>query len=740
MPTRVILTAAGFLLAAGLAIAIALNNASPKPGTPPQSIQPAANPSPSPALATPPLHAAAPNVGPPVLAQQPAPTRRPPNADPTIVLKAMELVEQNQIVEALQKLDIALELLPESPSRHTAALLKHQLTGAFMKRQSPWHDRDVGNVVVLVDNELDFVHAVEAWTDDLFWPVLIDDGYLAPLFIQSFQPKHVVRWSSPPTDQPPTVRDELTRVRQPHNNKTAQRTGEATPPGIVVIDPDAHLRCAGLALALGRGQPAMFLTGVQNIAKRVNEHDVSAINVPILTNMTKLRLLLKDQWCGITLAGQFPYQLEPEAIVQARREGRSKKGLVLAVDDTLGRIQDGTRLAVVGRLLGPSHQAVYQAMASLFLQPSTVLMFDSYSFKSGNIWQQYAFYNAHQAFEPRYDVTLLAKGALHATEFSRFTQPQLRHDMVWMNSAGGNRKFWIHGKQHGATEDIPIGRAAAFYVVHSFSAEKPWEVWTIAGRALAGGAYWYYGSSDEPQLTGFARPAGVAQKALAGTPLAFAARHLPLHQRGRPWKLAVIGDPLFTLRRAPAPRVEAIPLHDTIPITNDFLATAIAEGQADLRTILKDIAILRASPNNKITLAMAAATANSILGEPDKMRADDVIRAVWLLHQAHRSERLATAPYHMTSRHKLAEQLVAAHRRSDFEKQIDNGNLDTARAILSNMLYAIMDTNQLVTDLRRWLAAMSRANRADEALGWLRRRQDAKPSSFAAGALKTVLQ
>ena len=718
----------------------------PAPSPPVKSPTPPPPVRPPPAASVPSAPVPSPVIE-PTDAQRPTapPVRRVPlnSRGPQMVSEAYAIVEQGDVAGAMVRLDEALKTLPPGQMRQVASLLKSHLSGAFMKRQAFWHDRTVVDMVVLVDNEADLVRAIEQWDDQRFWPVLIDDGWLSTLFIEAFAPRQVVRWASPQREPAngPDVAALVTASTQRHHESMVRRRATDAPPGLVVMDPEGPNRCGGLALAMGRGQPVMVLRGVARLTDRVTDVQVRAINTPILEAMARLHLMDTEQWCGLTLAGVYPYQYEPQQYIDARQQGRSKQSMVLSVDDSLARLPDTTRVAVVGRLFGPPAQSVYQAMASLFLQPRSALMLDGYSHKYDQGWARYAYGAAAMALRSRYEVLLLAKDATPVAEFSQHSQPVLAHDMVWINSSGGPKRFAIMGEQRGTTLDIPIGRPAAFYVVHSFSASRPWDVDTLAGRAVAGGAYWYYGSSEEPTLTGFARPNGVVHKALAGTPLAFGARHLSIHPRSRPWKLVLLGDPLFTLRRTPAPRVEAIALPNATPVTRASLAVMISSGAGDMRAILRDLVVVRAMPGGEaVTLQMAAATAERLLDNPDPMTSADVIRAAWLMHLDRRSTGLAAAPYPVTRRHELAERLAALHRRSVFEGQMNAEQLDDARATLANLLNAGTHGDELVIDLRRWLAAMIRHERDTEALRWLRDQQKRYRKGRAGAALRTVLQ
>ena len=63
---------------------------------------------------------------------------------------------------------------------------------------------------------------------------------------------------------------------------------------------------------------------------------------------------------------------------------------------------------------------------------------------------------------------------------------------------------------------------AVVAMVHSFSAEYPYNPGTLAGRWLANGAYLYFGAMEEPYLQAFRPPALVAGLMMEHLPLAAA--------------------------------------------------------------------------------------------------------------------------------------------------------------------------------------------------------------------------
>jgi hypothetical protein len=134
-----------------------------------------------------------------------------------------------------------------------------------------------------------------------------------------------------------------------------------------------------------------------------------------------------------------------------------------------------------------------------------------------------------------------------------------RSSLVLINSSGGSREYKLGRSQTGWTWDVPLTEPAIVYKVHSFSAAKPTDPNTIAGRWLANGAFLYFGSAHEPYLQSFRTPELLVDLLVRRLPLGAAVRMLPeeLPPFGNCWRLAYLGDPLFRFDpNPPAPRLD----------------------------------------------------------------------------------------------------------------------------------------------------------------------------------------
>jgi hypothetical protein len=596
-----------------------------------------------------------------------------PTGDPVMLRKAIGQAELPDPAAALATLDSLID--PEAKPdivQLTARLLRHQLTGDFKARQQDWLNRRVLDMVVLVPDEAAFIAAVAGWTDQQFYPVLLADAWYAPIFVRAFAPRQVVVWEgegAAPYD--------LAKLAETHNAALAVRERKAPLPGLVVIEPNSPQAPAGVALALGRGQPIHLLPSPAETGKPTTPEVLGPFNAAIMQQAIRWQMIGMDQWVGLTLAGNYPYTYKAD----------KAKGDTLAVDDLLGRESRGLRLGVVGRLAPDKVQSVYMAMCSLFLQPKRVLLFDDYANRGGKTFEAYRLSTAKDVFDARYDVELVTGKQTSPTMLRKMTRTGKPFDMIWMNASGQNYSLDIQGR--GVPDDMPIDMATCYYVVHSFSAQKPWDGHTVAGRALAGGGYWYFGSAHEPYLSAFVLPTGLAHKAMAGTPLAFAARQMPGHPLYRPWKLVVLGDPLYSLRDTPAARVEPIDLPNTRPA--DPAAAKDAAGQLALAVITE--------PSN------ALAAAARCLKQADTIAPDALARAAQVVYDKGGYRALAALDPAAARRHPISHALVWRALVGEFEGRVRQKDLPTARTYLANLLAVGGDYDAMKTKVKRYLAA-----------------------------------
>lgn len=576
--------------------------------------------------------------------------------------QSLDAVERGDIAAALGHIDRLMEDESSTHVHTSARLLRGQISGAFKARQVFWLKRKVADVVVLVPNEAACLAAMQQWTDDCFWPVLIEDGWFTPMFVSAFSPKQIWRWSSRSAPSTTRLDKALLDTIKTHNQAQANnRQKRPRPPGLVVIDPYSSQRLGGLALALGRRQPISLMCHEGRIRTILSSTEAVALNARLLKVASYWQLPSNDTWFGLTIAGPLPYRYRAPVVNQDNQSPKVPlpANLTLrAVDDLLGRPESiggdsGMRNAVVGRLTGLSVQVVYQAMCSLFIQPKRTLWVDAYSTRRGAIWSSYSMDRAVELMRQRFACELMTASTIGIQQFRKRTRPINHYDMIWINSSGGAKTWQFGGRSN--SNDFPIGYPTAMHVIHSHSLANAWDVNTLAGRALAGGAYWYFGAMAEPYLIAFNQPTGMACKILAGTPVAFAARLLPGQHGASPWRLMLVGDPLFTLTESLRPRlqIEAIESatrvvrpDDTAPPAPRLCDTLLVNGH-----VAKELAL-------------------ACLDKPHALEADDLIRTVSVLYRHGAFDTLSLIPDELLTRHRMASVLVHLSR-------LTSGNTDT---------------------------------------------------------------
>ncbi len=579
---------------------------------------------------------------------------RPPRDQTGEFQFAVAAADRGDVKAARMALDKLLSNNPEHAVRHSATILRGQLDGAFKTRQAFWRDREVGDHVVLVPDERAFIEAIRQWTPKRFWPVLIEDGWFTPMFVAAFAPSRVLRWSRIADPADTDISDSLSNVISAHHRRiSAKSSNRPRPPGIVALDPNGPLRTGGLALALGRRQP-VIATVVGNSVYRLLDSDAAlSMNATLVEAAARQGVHARGEWFGLTLAAQFPYKYRVDDIHQGDANKNQASRSLRALDDLIGQwTLDGghqtLRVAVVGRLTGGPAQGVYQAMCSLFLQPQRMLWVDTYAENHGGLWPQFHMDAAVKVIRDRFRCDLMSGSELTLERFRAATHPINRYGMIWMNTSGGSTVWTIPGK--GRTDDFPIGAATVMNVIHSHSLASAWNSDTLAGRAIAGGAYWYFGAMHEPYLHAFNTPAGMVHKIKAGTPIAFAARKISLSpgMGAVPWRLMLVGDPLYVLRESAATRVPSDPIEAAPPValSDDGLLT----------DRLRDAVLV----DSEAALPLAS----QCLQQVETLEPDDLVRAVAVLYAQKRFGFLNDVSDAIAARHKMAEVMVRLSRLS----------------------------------------------------------------------------
>ncbi len=626
------------------------------------------------------------------------PTRAEVDADLRAYAGLLRQIDTGQVDRAMAGLE-ALARSADNPAlRNTATILHRQLTGRSADRLSAFRQRKFADVVVLVPDERSLFEAIQLWEKDAIFPVLIDDAWFAPMFIASYQPKRVVRWRS--KDRGAVTPKQIAHWGLRH------KTTVDNPPGMVIIEPDSPQRIAGVALAAAYGQPIALVDSPAPLKSPLTAQQAKLMCSQVLFHLTQNNVGGFDYWIALTLAGDYPYRYKVPA----------KQGYLSALDDLLGHHEGELRYGVCGRLTGDTTMANYQAMASLFLTPRRALMFDGYATRGAN-FRPWALRTPAQLLRPRFDITLVNDSNTTPDRFAELTRGPRRYDMIWLNTSGMVDHFDLSGRAF--PEHLPIGHAAAVHMIHSYSLQSPWDVNTVGGRLLHGGAYWHLGSMHEPYLTAFVTPTAAAARAKRGTPVAFAVRQPPHLPDSKPWKLMVVGDPLWSWRDKPAERVAGTPpegaelvVYDAEAPPIDRLRAALALGRAVEVELLETLA-----------------------AQADQLTADQLARVAYLLQRQGRSDLIAGLDADLVKAHPIALAVARDHAIERFDAQIEAGQHLEATRSLPRLVRFLTNTARLEYRLKRWVGVMNSVGqgpRARRMLTALRDHEKTPPRSRTA--------
>ena len=473
-------------------------------------------------------------------------------------------------------------------SAHPAANLT--LRVAALQAQRP-----VRPVLVLAPDGRAYARAIAAWSPGEIFPVLIDDGSVrareaAARFARALGPERVV--ALPPSDDAdePVPRDDLRRAladawdAASHDELDETWAGLGwTPPGVVVTSADDPAWTAALALAAGRGQHLLFLAAPRGGGGG------DTIATPALDAFDRTLTEALDElgrpWAGVgdeidavTLCTNTPGKIAdlPSPPAPPDQQGP------YALTDRIGRDgETGARWAWTGQVIGSEPIAAARAMSALFLQPRSAFLFDTYGpdmpssyaarAATGVLDDAGVAYTLHRPPHARRD-HWLGRG-----------RRGLDAGIIHVNSSGHDSWFTVVGGR-ATSGDVPmLLEPAVVHFIHSFSARRLGRDTALATRWLDRGAAAYVGAVDEPFLQSFQPPATFFRRFVGGLPLSVAAR---IDARP-PWKIQVLGDPLWTLSR-PAPRLGAEPGTDDAEGGGGFARLVAGERVTDLSARMRD--------------------------------------------------------------------------------------------------------------------------------------------------------
>ncbi|CBN53849.1 MULTISPECIES: hypothetical protein [Kamptonema] len=426
---------------------------------------------------------------------------------------------------------------------------------ATLRDRIPTVDR-----VVLVPDEATFLTAIQQWSLQGRWPILIEDPKYTPMFIERFQPAELIRLPSvkQPLPKGKQLEDSIIRALATAWNATDIPSLKDTwlqlgwqPPGVVISSINDPAWPAAVALAADRGQPLVFVEGnfgQPNDTLNLDRWQSLQKIVDKAAETTGYAYAnLGDAIDTITLVRQLAvkYQSPKKADEQ------------LAVTDGLARYPNGSRWAIVGWIYGSSFRSVYQAMSSIFLDFKTAMLYDSYQ-PEGN-WEKYEIEApTKQLNRMDFSVEHIQQPKSSLETWKNLVSHEWDFDLIFINSKGNKDKFFVGGGD-ASVNDIPkLKSPAVIHLIHSWSATSPDDRNTVAGRWLENGVYAYVGSVHEPYLAAFLPPKIIVERLSASVPFLIATRLL----ESAPWKITTIGDPLMILSK---PREKISPNQQPIP-------------------------------------------------------------------------------------------------------------------------------------------------------------------------------
>ncbi|MDB5352203.1 MAG: hypothetical protein JWN86_3450 [Planctomycetota bacterium] len=456
--------------------------------------------------------------------------------------------------------------------------------------------RRVIDQVALVPDLPSFFAAISTWDESNWFPILIDDADLAPKFLRAFRPSRVIRYPGRPKAiapeeiwevatvavanawareaiGPPEKAENpgLSRVEAP-KSRTRSRKGlrgdtvpnwiNQAPPGVVVSSSSSPSLAGAVALAAGRFQPLVQWEPPGRKVDRLTEQEARRLTLDLeakLADVTPQYAIMGDACDFITLAGEYPDRYQSAG--SGLRAGTS------SFDDLVGRDRETLRRwAYTGRLTGDATESVYRAMCSLFLQPGSALLFDGYDAADPD-FRDYQMKAAATRIPKGISVTVASGSKADLDGWRRVMGSLNSYGLILMNSSGGTPfAFSVAGGQSGVVPEIPPSVPTIMIMIHSNSAGDPANPRSIAGAWMTGGAFLYFGAVSEPYLTSFRTPALVASLLNEEIPIGAAVR-MGMDENpvfGGPWRLMLLGDPLYRLdlRAAKAPRWPSYELTD----------------------------------------------------------------------------------------------------------------------------------------------------------------------------------
>ena len=407
--------------------------------------------------------------------------------------------------------------------------------------------RQVVDAVCLVPDMATFLEVIGEWDADHFFPVLIDDATYTLKFLRAFRPARVIRCPKKPA---PVKPDDLWQTATSAVGRSWSGGGdpaargdqkpprrEPATPGAVIASIHSPTFAAGVALAAGRFQPLLRWEPTRGFKDHLSDADAATMALEIervVSEVFPQHARLGDDCDFVTMACDYPYAYDSPNPPEAGRA---------SFDDRIGFVpRTCRRWAYSGRLLGDPVSAVYRAMCSLFLQPDSVLLVDTYD--DDGDFPLYTILPARRRLASLFNIKVISGPEAGIDGWRRAFTPENRHELLLINSSGSPDSFRVKGGIAGLG-DIPGGVPSIVHMIQSHAAHDPTDTKTIAARWLEGGAFLFFGAMNEPYLNSFRTPTLLAELIAEGIPLSAAFRESPAEQFGCPWRLVLLGDPLY---------------------------------------------------------------------------------------------------------------------------------------------------------------------------------------------------
>ncbi len=456
------------------------------------------------------------------------------------------------------------------------------------------------DTVVIVSDAASYLEAIKAWRPGVRFPVLIDDGSFAARediarFVRGFQPRHVVRWTAPADAKTNGAKSApgaegfaaITQEALLHTLTTAWgqenapgdmaaliaawKAADIAPPGLAAVKLDDPAWTAGIALAVARGQPLVFVDtrGPVDGYLTIEEADTLAQQFEAAAAATGLTWRgIGDEIDALTLCVNAPIKFQP-----------NDKDM-FALTDRLGRLGLGAaaqnRWAWAGQIFGSAPQAAYRAMSSLFLQPRAVWGFDGYP--TSEPWNKWDITAAAEPFRQAGMTVTVDDTPRQGARDWRFRAARPVDAGLILVTTKGMAEFFDLEPGQAKPGDVPILTVPPLvHFVHSWSATRPADRTTVAGRWMERGAFAYVGSVHEPFLQAFMPTPMLSARLLSVAPLGVAARL----DDGPMWKIAVIGDPLYVVSVQQRKQNTPVPLDGFKEIDATLREDLVAEKYED---------------------------------------------------------------------------------------------------------------------------------------------------------------